>query len=435
MSKKKKQEGLNEKQLALVLILPAIISIAAVAFYPVIRTFWLSMFDLQLNNPSKSSIHLSEKVNMERFTNTNSFLRNSLYEIKANANKEELKVVNEVEERVNNIYEFILEDPSLKANYTKIEKLLLNYEKVPDDLKYHTITANQYEYISDQAEIMRKNLMTIKNSPKINREVITAVQLVDEFDDAIIESNFVGLSNYSKYLKEPRMYRSLLNTLIFTFGSVFAELILGIITALIINKPFKGRALFRAAVLIPWAIPTAISAMMWKFMYNGEAGILAAAFAKVGLISDPGALLTTADGAMFGVIFSDVWKTTPYMALLLFAGLQQIPDTLYEAADVDGASPWQQFRHITLPLLKPAILVALLFRTLDAFRVFDLIYILTGGGPANGTETISIYAYKTMFSQMRFGEGSALSFIVFVCIAIISTLYIKILGAEVMSNE
>lgn len=147
-----------------------------------------------------------------------------------------------------------------------------------------------------------------------------------------------------------------------------------------------------------------------------------------------GDLLTTEVGAMFAVIFADVWKTTPYMALLLLAGLQTIPSSLYEAASIDGATKWQQFTKITLPLLKSSILVALLFRTLDAFRVFDLIYVLTGGGPANSTETISILAYKMMFSQTNFGEGSALAVIVFICVALISMIYIKLLGADLLSD-
>lgn len=137
---------------------------------------------------------------------------------------------------------------------------------------------------------------------------------------------------------------------------------------------------------------------------------------------------------MFAVIFADVWKTTPFMALLILAGLQTIPKSLYEAAEVDGAGRIQQFFKITLPMLRTTILVALLFRILDAFRVFDLIYVLTGGGPANATETISVYAYKTMFAQMNFGAGSALAVIVFLCIAIISVLFVKLLGRDLISD-
>ncbi len=205
--------------------------------------------------------------------------------------------------------------------------------------------------------------------------------------------------------------------------------------ALLINQPFKGRGLARAAILIPWATPTAISGMIWSYMYDGQSGIFAKWLTDLGIISDMGMLMSTKAGALFAVIFADVWKTTPFIALLLFAGLQTIPDSLYEAAQVDGATKWQRFFRITLPMLKSTILVALLFRTLDAFRVFDLIYVLTGGGPANSTESISIYAYKTMFAQLNFGAGSALSVIVFLCIAIICMIYVKILGSDIIAKR
>jgi len=175
--------------------------------------------------------------------------------------------------------------------------------------------------------------------------------------------------------------------------------------------------------------------MIWSYMYDGQSGIFAKWLTDLGIISDMGMLMSTKAGALFAVIFADVWKTTPFIALLLFAGLQTIPDSLYEAAQVDGATKWQRFFRITLPMLKSTILVALLFRTLDAFRVFDLIYVLTGGGPANSTESISIYAYKTMFAQLNFGAGSALSVIVFLCIAIICMIYVKILGSDIIAKR
>jgi multiple sugar transport system permease protein len=230
------------------------------------------------------------------------------------------------------------------------------------------------------------------------------------------------------------LWASLTNTLTFTIISVGLELVLGLMIALVINRSFRGRGLIRAAVLIPWAIPTVISALMWKFMFDGQNGIMAKFFAMIGLVPDMGLLLTTKWGSMFAIIFADVWKTTPFMALLLLAGLQMIPKSLYEAAAVDGASKVQQFFRITLPQLKSTILVSLLFRTLDAFRVFDLVYVLTGGGPANSTETISIYAYKTMFAQMDFGQGSALSVLVFICVAIISMIFVKLLGSDLISD-
>jgi multiple sugar transport system permease protein len=234
-------------------------------------------------------------------------------------------------------------------------------------------------------------------------------------------------------MKDSRFWEATGYTFNFTVISVFFELILGLMIALIINRNFKGRGLVRASVLIPWAIPTVVGALMWKFLYDGQFGIISYLLTKIGILPNAGVLLTTDFGAKFSVIFADVWKTTPYMALLLLAGLQTIDSTLYEAADVDGATKIQQFFRITLPLLRPTILVALLFRTLDAFRVFDLVYVLTGGG--NSTETITSYAYKNMFAQMDFGKGSTLSVIIFICIATISIGYIKILGAEVMSAD
>lgn len=186
---------------------------------------------------------------------------------------------------------------------------------------------------------------------------------------------------------------------------------------------------------MPWAIPTVISALMWKFMYDGQVGIMSKFFADIGLIKSPADLLSSTTNAMIAAMTADIWKTTPYIAILLVAGLQTIPESLYEAAKVDGANAVYQFFRITLPMLKPTILVALLFRTLDAFRVFDLIYVLTGGGPANSTETVSIYTYKTLFNQLDFGRGSTLAVLIFIMVTIISFIYIKILGAEVFSHQ
>ena len=232
---------------------------------------------------------------------------------------------------------------------------------------------------------------------------------LENLQGSVLSSNFVGLQNYTDYLFNGRTWTALTNTTFFTIVSVGAELIIGLGVALLINRAFKGRGIVRASVLVPWAIPTAVAAMMWSYLFDGQSGIVAHYMAAIGLISDPGTLLTTASGSMFSIIFADVWKTTPYMALLLLAGLQTIPNTQYEAAEVDGAGSIQKFFFVTLPLLKSAILVALLFRTLDAFRVFDLIYVLTGGGPANATESISVFAYKILFEQQNFGAGSALS--------------------------
>jgi len=201
------------------------------------------------------------------------------------------------------------------------------------------------------------------------------------------------------------------------------------------NKSIKGKGAIRTTSLIPWAIPTSVAALMWLYLYNGDSGIIAIILTKLHVISEPSVLLGSGNNALISVILADAWKTTPYMALLLLAGLQTIPQGLYESSSIDGASKVQQFFKITLPLLKPSILVALLFRTLDAFRVFDLIYVLTKGGPGGQTESISIYSYKIMKSQTVLGYGSTLVIIMAVIVGIISFIYIKVLGVKIAGEN
>lgn len=235
-------------------------------------------------------------------------------------------------------------------------------------------------------------------------------------------SRFVGLENYLFLLKDDRFWNALMNTSYFTAVSVSLELLLGLSIAVLLNRSFKMKGLIRAVVLIPWAIPTVVSAKMWEWIYNTDFGILNYLIgSKINWLGSPFLAINAA-------VFMDVWKTTPFVAILLMAGLQVIPQELYQAAKVDGAGRWAIFRRVTLPLLKPVILIALIFRTLDAFRVFDAIYVLTGGGPANTTETLSIYAYKVLFQTLQFGYGSTLSVVVFLCIGSISVFYIKILS-------
>lgn len=222
---------------------------------------------------------------------------------------------------------------------------------------------------------------------------------------------FVGLENYAEVLRDRRFWGAMGHTLWFAAASVSLELVLGCVLALAMNRTFRGRALVRASILIPWAIPTVVAALVWRFMFEGHEG-----------------WLTHDLGAWVPVILSDVWKTTPFVALLLLAGLQGIDPSLYEAARIDGASAWQQFRFVTLPLLAPAIMVALIFRTLDAFRVFDLIYVLTGGGPGTATEPIALYTFNTLLHNLRFGYGSALSVLVFLVTFALALGYIRLLG-------
>lgn len=236
-------------------------------------------------------------------------------------------------------------------------------------------------------------------------------------------SKFVGFKNYQFLFSDERFWNALKNTVYFTALSVSLELILGLSIALLLQRSFRLKGIARAIVLIPWAIPTVVSARMWEWIYNTDFGILNYIIGtKINWLGSPFLALNAA-------VFMDVWKTTPFVAILLMAGLQVIPPELYQSAKVDGAGKWDTFKTITLPLLKPVILVVLLFRTLDAFRIFDAIYVLTGGGPANTTETLSIYAYKVLFQTLQFGYGSALSAVVFLCIGCISVLYIKLLSS------
>lgn len=241
---------------------------------------------------------------------------------------------------------------------------------------------------------------------------------------------FIGLGNYGEVLADGRFWSALGHTLAFTVASVGLELGLGLILALALNRAYRGRGLVRAAVLIPWAIPTVVAALLWRFMFDSQAGIANAVAMKLGFMDEPFVWFISATAAWVPVVLADVWKMTPFVTLLLLAGLQNIDSSLYEAARIDGASAWQQFRHVTLPLLKPAILVALIFRTLDAFRVFDLIYVLTGGGPGTSTEPIALYTFNSLLQNLRFGYGSALSVVVFLVTFGLALVYIRWLGAD-----
>jgi ABC-type sugar transport system permease subunit len=241
---------------------------------------------------------------------------------------------------------------------------------------------------------------------------------------------FIGAVNYAEALRDPRFWAALGHTAFFTAVSVTLELGLGLALALAMNRATRGRTVIRAAVLVPWAIPTVVSALLWRFIFDDQAGIVNAVLSGVGLIRQPIVWFIHPDLAWVPLIVSDVWKTTPFVALLLLAGLQNIDSSLYEAARIDGASSWQQFRHVTLPLLKPAMLVALVFRTLDSVRVFDLVYVLTGGGPGTSTEPIALYTFNSLLQNLRFGYGSALSVITFVVSFALALGYLRLLGRD-----
>lgn len=239
---------------------------------------------------------------------------------------------------------------------------------------------------------------------------------------------FVGLENYLSILQDGRFWNAVRNTATITVVSVSAELLLGMLAALAINRTFRGRGIVRAALLVPWAMTTVVTARMWEWIFNSNYGVFNALMFNLHLISSYRAWTASANTAIWVITGADIWKTTPFMALLLLAGMQLISADLYEAARIDGATSWQTFWRITLPLLRPAILVALLFRTLDAMRIFDLPFVLTGGGPGYATETLSIYAYRTLFTNLDFGYGSALSFGMFVIVMLLAFVYIRVLG-------
>ena len=241
---------------------------------------------------------------------------------------------------------------------------------------------------------------------------------------------FVGLAHYIEAFTDARFWQAMWHTALFTVVSVIMELVLGLILALVLHHAYRGRSVVRVAVLIPWAMPTVVVALVWRLMFESPIGIVNAVFMDFGLMREPLLWFTHPIAAWVPVILADVWKTTPFVALLLLAGLQNIDTSLYEAARIDGASPWQQFIHITLPLLQPALLVALIFRTLDAFRVFDLIYVLTGGGPGTATEPIALYTFSILFQNLRFGFGAALSVMIFLVTFALALLYIRVLGKD-----
>ncbi|QST01846.1 sugar ABC transporter permease [Pontibacillus sp. ALD_SL1] len=415
------------------LVAPSLILILAIAIWPVMQSFYFSLFDYRLNDPTKSSIHLDYTLDLERYLNNQPFLVTALDQEIDDAPSD---VQNQLQGMLAELTEF---DERLKAQdgvagpYEEVDELLFNFKVPSEDLKFVEIDRSFGQEFDDEFASINKELNELQDEGVLQQgDKLTG--LSNALLKTVVESNFIGLDHYKNSLTEKRMWVSLMNTGVFTVISVGFELVLGMAIALLINKAFFGRGMVRAAILIPWAIPTAVSAKMWGFLYDGQNGIIAKFFADIGMIDQMSTLLTTPFGSMAAVILTDVWKTTPYMALLLLAGLQTIPSSLYEASSIDGASKWKQFTQITLPLLKSSILVALLFRTLDAFRVFDLIYVLTGGGPANATETISIFSYKVMFAQTNFGEGSALAVIVFICVAIISMIYIKFLGSDLLGD-
>jgi multiple sugar transport system permease protein len=232
---------------------------------------------------------------------------------------------------------------------------------------------------------------------------------------------FFYATDFAQVLGDTRLKATLWNTTVFTTATVVIELIFGLAMAMVLIRKFPGRGWVRAAVLIPWALPTAIMAMAWQWMYHSDYGVLGDLLFKFGMASTPHIAWLASPGlAMAACILADVWKTTPFMALLLMSGLANIPNDIYEAAAIDGAGPVKQFFLITLPLLKPTIALACIFRAIQSFGVFDLIWVLTGGGPGGKTQMIALYIYDTVFRYTNLGYACTLTLVMASCLVVMS---------------
>ena len=408
-----------DKHAGYILIIPAVIFIVLFSIAPIVGSLRYAFFDMQLNDQSKNDMYLKANVNMALNQETIDYLRYYL-DIDLDTVKNEI-TKSKVE--------------AIKMDINNLEQYLLDEIASPDLKPIVKVNIEDQDLLVEKQESIISKLEELYQLDDEFYSPEDTLAVASEFQTSIIKSNFIGIDNFVKVIGDGRVKSTLVFTLIFTLISVFIELIFGLFLALVMNKSFKGRSLVRTFSLIPWAIPTSVAALMWSYLYSGSSGIISNIFANIGLISSPASMLNSSTNALWAVILADVWKTTPYMALLLLGGLQVIPNSLYESSSLDGASKFQQFRYITLPLLKPSIFVALLFRTLDAFRVFDLIYVLTGGGPGGSTESLSVYAYKVMFSQTRFGYGSAMVLIMALVVGLIAFIYIKALGVNLIGED
>lgn len=245
---------------------------------------------------------------------------------------------------------------------------------------------------------------------------------------------FAGLENYTDLVTDPVALRSFGTSLLFVAVTTPVEVLCGLGMALALNESFRGRGWLRAVVLIPWAVPTVVTSQMWRFIFNDRYGVF-----NYLLFGDATQLywapLAEPGLALMSIMVADIWKTSAFAALIILAGLQGIPGELYEAAGIDGAGAWQKFRHITWPLIRPALLLALLFRTIDALKVFDLVFVMTQGGPADATNVLQFYGYKKSFAEGMLGYGSAIAVAVFVVSLVLALLYIRLLGTGLMRRE
>lgn len=239
--------------------------------------------------------------------------------------------------------------------------------------------------------------------------------------------NFVGLDNYAKNLGSKAFQQAFLNTAWFTLLSVGAELVLGVLVALLLNQQFRGRMLLRALMILPWALPTVVNAILWRLIYNPEYGALNSALLQLGIIDSYRSWLGQPQSAMLAMVAADVWKNFPIVALICLAALQSVPRETQAAALVDGAGPFSRFRFVIWPYLAGPLMIALVLRTIEAFKVFDIIWVMTRGGPANSTRTLSILVYQEAFSFQRAGSGASLALIVTLFVMVLATGYVAIM--------
>ena len=244
------------------------------------------------------------------------------------------------------------------------------------------------------------------------------------------ETQYKGLTNYIQAFTSGEFWNSVWVTLLFTILSLVIQLPLGVLVALLLNQEFKGRWLLRSIVLVPWAVPTLVNSTLWNWIFNTQYGAANRLLIQFNLISEPIIWFDSPMKAMGVIVFADTWRMLPLYVLMMLASLQTIPQSQIEAAILDGAGAFSRFRNVILPLIKPMLLVVLVIRTMQALKVFDIIYMLTHGGPANGTMVISYYIYNQSFGFMHFSYGAALAIIVAVISTIITVLYVKILKTD-----
>lgn len=241
------------------------------------------------------------------------------------------------------------------------------------------------------------------------------------------EVNYVGLENYLYALTDPDFLSSILRTLYFTVVSVALEGIIGVLVALLLNQKFYGRSVLRVLVILPWALPTIVNAMMWRLNFNPDYGSINALLTQLGIIDGYRSWLGSPDSALNAVMLADVWKNYPLVTLLSLAAMQSIPEDLFEAARLDGASALRRFRAITFPAIVGPLSVALVLRTIDAFKIFDIIYVMTRGGPVDSTKTLSFYVYQESFSYLRAGSGAAYAILMTLMCGVLIALYLAML--------